>query len=142
MSSVTRVTLIGQFIRLVPRNGVLQCPEDEVGSSFQRTGQKRFATLANVYSTSCTCPFKVSTLNPGHEKTQIGTEDDIPSPPRGISSSRIGSPAETLSDVGQSTRGEVERPIEKVKLTSIRASPVRRQYYSRGQPTRITRRAG
>ncbi|KAI3329428.1 major facilitator superfamily transporter [Xylariaceae sp. AK1471] len=119
MSSFIRDTPLGQFIRLVTRNGVLQYSEEEADFRLPDDWLKVVNSGKDDYSTSSTCPSDASTLCPDDEKIQIEKDDEIPSPPEGISSSGTRSPAETLSNAEHDAKGDIEQAIEKVKSIPI-----------------------
>ncbi|KAI0428398.1 major facilitator superfamily transporter [Xylaria sp. FL1042] len=119
MSSVIRDTPLGQFVRFVTHNHVLQYPEEKADFRLPDEWLRVVNASKDKYSPSCTYPSDASTLCTDDEKAEAKKGDGTLSSFEDVSSTEIESPAETLSDIKQDVRDDIERAIEKVKSIPI-----------------------
>ncbi|KAI1127724.1 major facilitator superfamily transporter [Nemania abortiva] len=109
MSSVLRDTPLGQFIRFVTHNRVLQYPEERADFRLPDEWISVAEPRKSEYFPSSTCSSDASTLCTNDERVQVEKGDEISCP------SDV-SPAGTLSN---EKRDDIERAIEKVKSIPI-----------------------
>ncbi|GAW18216.1 hypothetical protein ANO14919_076900 [Xylariales sp. No.14919] len=115
MLAIIRDTPLGQLVRFVTRNRVLQYLEEK--ADFRLPDE--WLSHKAEYPHPSTCPSDASTLCINDEKVQIGKGDKISSSPRVVSLAGTESPAETLSSEKHNVRDDIEQAIEKVKSMPI-----------------------
>ncbi|KAI8623887.1 major facilitator superfamily transporter [Xylariaceae sp. FL1651] len=119
MSSLMRDTPVGQFVRLVTRNRMLQYPEEKADFQLPDAQLKVVNSDKTEYSSSSTCQSDASTLCPLDEKTQVEKIDEETLPSQSTTSVGTESPAETLSNAKQGSTDDIEQAIEKIKSIPI-----------------------
>ncbi|KAJ2972472.1 hypothetical protein NUW58_g9179 [Xylaria curta] len=119
MSSVFRDTPLGQFIRFVTHNRVLQYPEEDADFRLPDEWLKFLNSSKAEYSSSSPCSSDASTLCINDDKIQGEKKDEIPSSSEGVSSAGTETPPVTISKETQDVVGDIERAIEKAKSASL-----------------------
>ncbi|TGJ85091.1 hypothetical protein E0Z10_g3704 [Xylaria hypoxylon] len=119
MSSIIRDTPLGQFVRLVTHNRVLQYPEEKADFRLPDEWLRVVHSSKAKYSSSSTCSSDTSTLYINDEKIDAEKGDEVSSSSEAISSAGSESPAETVSNEKQNVRDDIEQAIERVKSIPI-----------------------